>query len=160
MKLSIFLRHRRNMLLALPGGDQAPANRFAGKCSLVPMRRKGRSSEKPDRVVDDGAYAYLTKPLDLSEFFQVVGEATSILPADRNKTSNQGRGPAAHQLASSRNMSHYFREQTRNQNQQRDDNNSKRSPKNVASGAAQCFRYPFRFESFLRAKRNRHSFGT
>src|SRR5882762_651891 len=53
-----------------------------------------------------------------------------------------------------------FREQTRNQNQQRDDNNSKHSPKNVANGATQRFRYPFRFESFLRAKRSRHSFGT
>ena len=30
-----------------------------------------------ERLMDDGAYAYLTKPLDLSEFFRVVGEATS-----------------------------------------------------------------------------------
>jgi signal transduction histidine kinase/ActR/RegA family two-component response regulator len=30
-----------------------------------------------ERLMDDGAYAYLTKPLDLTEFFRVVGEATS-----------------------------------------------------------------------------------
>jgi signal transduction histidine kinase/ActR/RegA family two-component response regulator len=30
-----------------------------------------------ERLMDDGAYAYLTKPLDLTEFFRVVGEASA-----------------------------------------------------------------------------------
>jgi hypothetical protein len=40
------------MLLALPGGDRVRANRFAGKCSLVPSQI--------ERLVDGGPYAYLT----------------------------------------------------------------------------------------------------
>ena len=42
--------------------------------------RADATKSQIERLVEGGAYAYLTKPLDLSEFFQVVGEATSICP--------------------------------------------------------------------------------